>query len=127
MQNGIRIQPDVSAIATRSNNLFGFIAWHYHDDDLPGAAAAVTLDLADFDTKAKTVHHYRINKSHSNACTMWLAPGSPQDPTDAQVAEMKTVGGLTEMSPAPESQSQDGGTRLRLSLPRQAVPLIVFG
>ena len=46
LKSGVREKPDVSALAARSGKRITVLAWHYHDDDVPGPDAAVTLDLA---------------------------------------------------------------------------------
>jgi xylan 1,4-beta-xylosidase len=126
LQNGIRKEPDVHAVATRSDDQLAVMAWHYHDDDLPGDSAAVILNLRDFDADGKNVRHYRIDESHSNAYVLWRALGSPQEPTEAEISQMKEADGLTEMTPAPQIQAQDGNSTIELSLPRKAVSLIVI-
>lgn len=125
LQHGIRKEADVHAVATLSGTRLAVMAWHYHDDDLPGASAEVTLDLDGFDATGRTIKHFRVDESHGNAYTWWLAQGSPQNPTAQQIAEMKSHGGLTEMTPAPDLRARDGGTSIRISLPRQAVSLII--
>ena len=76
--------------------------------------------------KVSKVRQFTIDESHSNAYTLWLAMGSPQEPTQEQIADLKVAGGLAEITPAPEVESQDGTARFKLTLPRQAVSLITL-
>ena len=41
----MRTRPDVAALATLDANKLCVLAWHYHDDDLPGPEAEVELTL----------------------------------------------------------------------------------
>ena len=43
LKDGVRGAPDVSALASLEGKRLAVMAWHYHDDDLPGADAAVEL------------------------------------------------------------------------------------
>jgi xylan 1,4-beta-xylosidase len=42
---GVRMQPDVNALATRDARSVSVLVWNYHDDDLPAAAADVKLQI----------------------------------------------------------------------------------
>src|SRR5581483_7007501 len=44
-QRGVREKPDVAALASRHGRELCVLVWHYHDDDVPGPAAAVELSL----------------------------------------------------------------------------------
>src|SRR5438094_9457041 len=39
LKNGVRDQPDVTALASLDQNKLAVLVWHYHDDDLPGPDA----------------------------------------------------------------------------------------
>jgi xylan 1,4-beta-xylosidase len=41
----VRTAPDVSAQASLDDHKLAVLIWHYHDDDVPGPAAAVDLNL----------------------------------------------------------------------------------
>src|SRR5262249_47193968 len=45
LKDGVRDKPDVSALASLDRDRLCVLAWHYHDDDVPGPAAAVELAL----------------------------------------------------------------------------------
>ena len=43
VKQGVRERPDVAALASREPAARTILAWHYHDDDVPGPAADVSL------------------------------------------------------------------------------------
>ena len=45
LQSGVRGKPDVAALASLDGQKLCVLAWHYHDDDVPGPAADVELEL----------------------------------------------------------------------------------
>ena len=78
-KSGVRGNPDVSAIPSLDKNKLCVLVWHYHDDDLPGADAAIDLRFNGIpfaDGKMKLVH-YRIDSTHGNAFEVWKKMGSP--------------------------------------------------
>jgi xylan 1,4-beta-xylosidase len=123
-------QPDVAAIASRDANRLTIMAWHYHDDDIAGPSAEVTLTLDGLPpalTKATArAKQFRIDAEHSNAYTAWQKMGSPPQPTAAQYAQLEQAGQLTAMAePAVIDVANAQGT-MRFTLPRQAVSLLVI-
>jgi xylan 1,4-beta-xylosidase len=70
------------------------------------------------------VHHYRIDRDHSNAYTAWQQMGSPQNPAPAQYARLEAAGQL-ELLESPRWLWNEGGTvEFSLTLPRQGVSLL---
>lgn len=128
LQSGVRGEPDVSALASREGNTLWVMLWHYHDDDLPGPDAAVTLHLSSLPEPAAsrrcTVRHYRIDAQHSNAFEVWKGMGSPQTPTSAQYAALEQAGQLTEIETPDTVTPQNGAADVPILLPRQAVSLL---
>jgi xylan 1,4-beta-xylosidase len=126
---GVRgANPDVDAIAVRSERQLSILVWNYHDDDLPGPEASVQLLLAGLPAAAKkaTLRHYRIDDTHSNAWTAWKNMGSPQQPTPEQYKALEAAGQLQELVP-PTTVSVTPSTRLdlpRVNLPRQGISLL---
>jgi len=125
VKSGVRAQPDVDALAARSDRRLAVLVWNYHDDDVPAADAAVTLQLSGLpkDARRISVQEYRIDHDHSNAYTVWKDLGSPQNPTPEQYAKLKAAGQLQTMGPPQKMKSKDGSMELKLTLPRQAVSL----
>jgi len=129
LKRGVRLRPDVSALASRDNNHLCVLVWHYHDDDLPGADAEVGLALEGLPAKIRQAHfeQFRIDASHSNAFAAWKSMGSPLQPTAEQLAQLEKAGQLSELKSPEDLCVTNGLTRLKLDLPRQSVALVVVG
>jgi xylan 1,4-beta-xylosidase len=127
LKEGIRDQSDVSALASVQDGRLFILLWHYHDDDLPGPAAAIDLRLTGLakDSGETEVRHFRIDQEHSNAFTLWQSMGSPQSPTAEQYAALEAAGQLAELA-ATTIPIHDGAGRIPLALPRQAVSLLIL-
>jgi xylan 1,4-beta-xylosidase len=129
LKDGVRgAAPDVHAMAALGPKRLAVMAWHYHDDDLPGPAAAVEMTLKSLPGAAAgaTLRHYRIDGEHSNAYTAWLAMGSPQKPTAEQYAKLEAAGRLATLGDPAPLPLENGSAVVRLTLPRQAVSLLVI-
>jgi xylan 1,4-beta-xylosidase len=127
-QRGVRERPDVSALASLEGDTLRVMVWHYHDDDVPGADAAVQLTLTGlpWENHEATLLHLRIDEENSNAFSSWKRMGSPQQPTPDQYAELETAGGLAALGPEERIRVNQGSATVILDLPRQAVSLLVF-
>ncbi|MBV9852221.1 MAG: beta-xylosidase [Armatimonadetes bacterium] len=128
LKSGVRDAPDVSALASRDGKRLSVLIWHYHDDDVPGPDAAITLTLAGLPASSGTarLEHFRIDADHSNAFTAWKAMGSPQSPTPTQYAQLEKAGQLTRLSTPATAPIADGQATLHFTLPRQGVSLLVL-
>ena len=128
LSDGVRRQPDVSAIASIAKNKLYVMMWHYHDDDVPGPNANVELALANLPVVSGNVAltEFRIDNEHSNSFTAWQRMGSPPAPTPAQYADLARAGQLTMMEPVKTVAVKNGQASISVSLPRQAVSLIVL-
>lgn len=128
VRDGVRAKPDVSALASRDGDRLAVMAWHYHDDDLPGDDAWVELELNGVPPHAGAleVTQFRIDQEHSNAFTAWKKLGSPQNPTPEQYAALEKAGSLTKIDPPREVEDAGQTITLRFRLPRQAVSLITL-
>jgi xylan 1,4-beta-xylosidase len=126
--SGVRGKPDVAALASRDAKKLTVMAWHYHDDDVAGPDAAVTLAIDGLGLKSGTAKltHYRIDGAHSNAYTAWQKMGRPAAPSPAQLKELEAAGQLARLEGAPATIAvADGRASLPITLPRQAVSLVV--
>jgi xylan 1,4-beta-xylosidase len=124
---GVRGRPDVSALASLDGRRLCVLLWHYHDDDVAGPDADVALSLEGLpygDGRVR-VRHYRVDREHGNAFERWKRMGSPPSPTPEQQAELAQAGQLAEIDPVEPVEVRGGKTVLRLTLPRQAVSLLV--
>jgi xylan 1,4-beta-xylosidase len=128
VREGVRGAPDVAAFASGEPNRLAVMAWHYHDDDVPGPEAAVDLAVAGLPAAVRQarVVHYRIDERHSNAYAAWRRMGSPIAPDRDQYSELEAAARLALMdAPAPMGVER-GILTLRFALPRQAVSLVTI-
>jgi xylan 1,4-beta-xylosidase len=123
---GVRNDPDVSALASLDKNHLAVLVWHYHDDDVPGPDAAIELILNGLPNGRASLTHYRIDGEHNNSFEAWKRLGSPQPPSPAQYAQLERAGQLAMLGAPQPVPVQDGKTTLKLTLPRQAVSLLIF-
>jgi xylan 1,4-beta-xylosidase len=122
---GVRASADVGVLATRDEHgRLAILLWHYHDDDLPGADAAVTLDIRGLGrAQVKSATLWRVDGANANAFAAWKAMGSPQSPNATQYAQLEKA---SELVPQPlQIVAKRGSVSLPLTLPRQGVALLV--
>jgi xylan 1,4-beta-xylosidase len=140
LKEGVRVSPDVSALASldipsdtiskraASWNKLCILVWHYHDDDLLGPDADIQLSISGLPLGGGPVRlrQYRIDQDHSNSFTAWQRLGSPQQPTPAQYAQLEEAGQLAAIGAEETVAGKAAAATLRLKLPRQAVALLVL-
>jgi xylan 1,4-beta-xylosidase len=129
IKDGVRGEPDVSALASLDAHKLAVMVWHYHDDDVPGPAAELELTITSLPRRhgQAQLTHYRIDDRHSNAFKLWKNNmNSTTAPNEAQYSELLAASHLTRLTDAPSTAAIDNGTmKLKFSLPRQAVSLLV--
>jgi xylan 1,4-beta-xylosidase len=121
---GVRDKPDVSALAARHGKRITILVWHYHDDDLPGADAAVTIDLTGTPGGTPTLIRTLIDDRHSNAHAVWQAMGAPQTPTNEQIRLLEDASRLTPASDATGLTRTSGTAEISFTLVRHGVTLV---
>ncbi|HKE96353.1 MAG TPA: hypothetical protein VKB34_18745 [Povalibacter sp.] len=125
--NSVRGRPDVSALAAFDGHRLYIMAWHYHDDDVPGADAQVSLTATGLGkSRSASLTHYRIDQQHSNSYAAWQRLGSPMVLNEEQYAAVEKAGKLEQLEPAHEVTVSRGAVHLEFTLPRQAVSLLVL-
>lgn len=124
--NGVRGKPEVGALATTAAGRTSIMVWHYHDDDLPGDDADVTLTLHAPTPDLAHVRYseQRIDQTHSNAFTAWKAMGSPPQPTPEQVEQLQRAGQLATIDANHAITPEGNKVAVKVRLPRQGVSLI---
>jgi xylan 1,4-beta-xylosidase len=125
MTSGVREQADVGALASADDSTVAILVWHYHDDDVAGPDAAVSLSLAGLPAGGIRLTHYRIDETHSNAYAAWRRMGSPIAPNDKQYQELLEASTLARMEPPTPVRGESGETVMTFTLPRQGVSLLV--
>ena len=126
IKNGVREEPDIDAIATKSGSAVSLLIWNYHDDDVVAADAPARVIITGLPEAVHRVllKHYRIDRDHSNAYTAWKQLGSPQKPTPEQYAGLESAGQLQLLESPRWLWSESGQVELSFALPRQAVSLV---
>jgi xylan 1,4-beta-xylosidase len=128
INDGVRTTPDVGVLAAVDGHRVTIMSWYYHDDDLPGPDARISLALDHLpkDGTAR-VTEYRIDATHTNPFEVWKQMGSPTAPDEAQYAKLQAAGHLAQMTDSPATISVSGGVaHLSYTLPRQGVSLFVI-
>ena len=125
ISSGVR-EPEVDAIAVRSDRTLSVMVWNYRDDDVGGPDVPVQLLLQGVAKAAGRilVHHYRIDQNHSNAYTVWKEMGSPQHPTAEQYSVLESAGQLQLLQSPSWINVHDHTAEIDFSLPSQAISLV---
>jgi xylan 1,4-beta-xylosidase len=121
MAKGVQGQADVGSIATRTaDGHVALLLWHYHDDDVAGPDAQVSISLEGLKTTPAAATLWRVDKTHANAFAAWQAMGSPQSPDQNQYTQLEKASQL-------QAESIDvAAGKITLTLPRQGVALLVL-
>ena len=125
---GVRERPDVAALASRDARRATILVWHYHDDDVQGPAAEVTLRIEGLGLRrgSAKLQHFRIDAEHSNAYTAWQRMGSPAAPSPAQYEQLEKASELATLAGPSTVDVADDRATIVFTLPRQAVSLVVL-
>ena len=126
MEQGVRGAPDVNCAATRDDTGISVIFWNYHDDNVVTDADAVEVgfDITGLPSGRLGLTEYRMDAAHGNSYGAWVAMGSPQDPSPAQIAEMEAASELPCIRTDTVTAGYEGTLRLSSTLPRQGVGLM---
>ncbi|KRA75018.1 beta-xylosidase [Caulobacter sp. Root656] len=125
--SGVRGRPDVGTLASLGPDRLAIMVWNYHDDDVPGPAADVSLALKNLPRAfagARLVH-YRVDETHGNVYGAWRRMGSPVAPSKAQYDALEQASSLAVIDGPQPVRGKDGLT-LSFQLPRQGVSLLVL-
>lgn len=125
-RDGVRGRPDVSALACLGEGKLSVLLWHYHDDDVPGPDAKVSLEIGGVSFEQARVVRFAIDAEHSNAYSAWQKMGSPQQPSAEQYAALEKAGQLAQAGAPEMVRAENGRLKLNTVLPRQAVVLLEF-
>ena len=127
VKDGVREQPDVSAIVSIDKNKVYMLTWHYHDDDVTGPDARVRINLSNLPVKTGSLRlqQYRVDKDHSNAFTMWQRMGSPEQPSTEEYKRLEQAGRLAGLK-SERVKVTSNTANIDLLLPRQAVALLIL-
>ncbi len=123
LADGVRGAPDINAVATRNESGVSILVWHYHDDDVAGPDAAISMRIAGMGAGSARLTHYRMDESHSNAFAVWKAMGSPQQIGGEAYRHLEQAGQLATIEERAITAA-NGRLDLSITLPRQGVSLL---
>jgi xylan 1,4-beta-xylosidase len=123
---GVAGQPDVDALAARSDHDVSVLVWNYQDNDVSGPAAQIDLQVSGIPQNAKRVllRHYRIDQNHSNAYTVWKQMGSPQNPSPDQYKDLEAAGQLQLLKSPRWIDERAGSAEVKFTLPLESLSLV---
>lgn len=126
VSTGVRQSPDVDAFATRDAHEAAVLVWNYHDVNQPAPATPTTITIHGIPAGVHRVllQHYRIDKNHSNAYTVWQHMGSPQHPTSQQYADLQAAGQLQLLTSPIWLDVQNGQVQVSTEMPREGISLL---
>jgi xylan 1,4-beta-xylosidase len=126
--DGVRGETDVGTLATRMpKGEVAVLIWNYHDDDLPGADAAVHLTIGGLKpTAASSATIWRVDGTNANAFAAWQKMGAPQSPNATQYQELEKASELIPQT-LKAQRALLGARIFDVAIPRQGVALIVLG
>jgi len=126
VSDGVRANPDIRAIATRSHHGMQILVWNYHDDDVPVQPAFIdlTIDGLPKDAQHALLQHFRVDSDHSNPFAVWKAMGSPQTPSADQYKQLEAAGQLQQLTSPKWVDVQHGKTAITFELPREALSML---
>ncbi len=104
------------------------LVWRHSDDQYQTdeTETAVSVTVKGLQGKEYEVSHYRVDAEHSNAHTVWKSLGSPQDPTDDELAAIKAKQGLEEFEPVRSVSATNGSLSVDACLPLPSASLLIF-
>jgi xylan 1,4-beta-xylosidase len=128
MAGGVRGPADVDALASEDGRQAAVMLWNYHDAEKPGPTVPATLTVSGLPKTLSRARltHYRIDDNHSNAYTVWKAMGSPQNPSPAQLAELKDRDGLQLLESPRWAMVQGGAVTISTDMPHHSISLIAL-
>ncbi len=128
IDTGVRGSWDTDALATREQRRAAVLVWNYHDADeaVPAQPVSITVKGIPAGIRRVLVENYRIDQTHSNAYTAWKQMGSPQDPTPAQYAKLRSEEGLQLLTSPEWAGVKDGAVHVSAQMPPESVSLLAL-
>jgi xylan 1,4-beta-xylosidase len=124
VDSSVRGSTDIGGLAARDRRTVTLMIWNYHDEDRTDAGENVLIRISGLPKGTITMDEYRIDETYSNSYSVWKKMGSPQQPTNQQIAELEKAGMLQKNMSGQKIQTNNGSLNLSIKLPRQAVSLL---
>jgi xylan 1,4-beta-xylosidase len=128
VENGVRAEPEIDGMATLDGSVLRVLIWNYHDDLLPAAPAPVQLAIqmpAELGSRVR-VSHLRVDQSHGDAYSAWVARGMPERPSAADIAALQQAMVPSLLAPDQTVEVVDGNVVIDFALPRFGVSLLTI-
>ncbi len=129
LESGVRSAPDIDGMATLEVGAIRVLAWNYHDELVAAAATPVRLAVrvpATFGRRL-LVSHQRVDESHGDAHSVWVAQGMPESPSSEQLAALQQAMAPTFLVPDQLLQvGADDSVTVDFELPRFGVSLVTI-
>jgi len=128
LENGVRDEPDVDALAALDGERIQILVWNYHDDIVDHEPAPVTLEVlvpGAFGAEAR-VTHTRVDATHGNAHAVWEAQGRPETPTPRELSALRDAMEPVVVEPARVVGVLDRTVSLSFELPRFGISLFTL-
>ena len=124
LEEGVRGERDINAIASKDDQSAAVMVWNYHDNNVIGEADPVTVTINGIPADKVYLQHYRIDQEYSNSYEAWKKMGSPQSPSEAQIRELEKAGQLQLLESPQWISTQNGAASFAFELPQQGVSLL---
>ena len=121
-----REEADINAMACKNKNSVAILVWNYHDDDLEVPSSEIEISIVGLPATNVLVHEYRIDKENSNSYEVWKKMGSPQKPTQEQIAELEKAGQLKLFTSPEWIKAGTDKTVKTIKLQRYGVSMLKF-
>ena len=128
LENGVRQDPDIDALASIEGDRIQILVFNYHDDLVESPSTSVTLKVAlpsHFEQRL-VLSHLRVDENHGDAFSVWEKQGSPATPTDEQLAELHAAADGLVFEPDSIVTNHAGEVELSFELPRFGVSLLTL-
>lgn len=128
IESGVRKeQADINALASKDERTACIMVWNYHDTNIDiGKIIPVSLNLLGLPPGKALLEHFTIDQKNSNSYSLWLEMGSPQNPTEEQIALLEEAGQLKLATSPVWVSTSNGEIMIKIALERQAVSLLRF-
>jgi xylan 1,4-beta-xylosidase len=117
---------DVMALASKDEKRITIFSFNYHDDEVAGPAAEVTLNVGGIPAGVSkvTLTEWRVDETYSNAHTVWKKMGSPEKPSAEQHKALEAASELATVQKGVDVAVAGGKATVKVALPRESVSLV---
>jgi xylan 1,4-beta-xylosidase len=128
LQNGVRGEPDVDALAAIDGDRVQILVWNYHDDIVEAEPAEVLLDVAlpPAFRDGALVTHTRVDETHGDAFSVWISQGRPANPTADQESALRNGMEPVVLERDRAVEVTNGVVNLSFELPRFGIALVTL-